>query len=196
MINIILLGPPGSGKGTQAEMLIKRYDLVHLSTGDIFREEIKNGTPLGLLMKDLINRGELVPDNVVLKELYRRALMHRNAKGIIFDGFPRTTKQAQMLDLLLRKKKKPISMVVYLNVPEDELFKRILIRGKLTGRMDDTEEVIKNRIRVYKEVTEPLVEYFRQQHKLIEVNGFREIDAVTKSIAVAIDQYIETKHLK
>ena len=196
MINIILLGPPGSGKGTQAEMLIKRYDLIHLSTGDIFREEIKNGTPLGLLMKDLINRGELVPDNVVLKELYRRALLHRNAKGIIFDGFPRTTKQAQMLDLLLRKKKKPISMVVYLNVPEDELFKRILIRGKLTGRMDDTEEVIKNRIRVYKEVTEPLVDYFRQQHKLIEVNGFRDIDAVTKSIAVAIDQYIETKHLK
>lgn len=196
MINVILLGPPGSGKGTQAEMLIKRYDLAHLSTGDIFRIEIKNKTPLGLLMKSLIERGELVPDNIVLKELYKRALVHRNARGIIFDGFPRTTKQASMLDLLLRKKKKPISLVVYLNVPEDELFKRILIRGQLTGRTDDTEEVIKNRIRVYKEVTEPLVDYFRQQHKLIEVNGFRDVEAVTKSIAVAIDHYIETKKLK
>lgn len=196
MINIILLGAPGSGKGTQAEKIIQRYNLVHLSTGDIFRAEIKSGSEIGKLAVSYINKGELIPDQIVLKELYKRAIIHKNAKGLIFDGFPRNEKQGAMLDLLLRKKKKPISLVVCIEVPEEELFIRILKRAQISGRTDDTEEVIKNRLRVYRSETEPLKEYYKKQHKLIEVNGNRDVINVSQSISTAIDEFISNKNLK
>lgn len=190
MLNIILLGAPGSGKGTQAEQIIKHYGLVHLSTGDIFRAEIKAGSDLGKLVKGYMEKGELIPDSVVLKELYRRALLHKGSNGIILDGFPRNIQQGQMLDKLFRKKKIGVSLAVCLEVPEDELFNRMLLRAKIQNRPDDTEDVIKNRLRIYRAETEPLKEYYKNHHKLIEVNGYREIGNVAASIFDAIDEFV------
>lgn len=196
MLNIILLGAPGSGKGTQAEQIIKHYNLVHLSTGDIFRSEIKAQTQLGKLVKSYMEKGELIPDHIVLKELYRRALIHKNSNGLILDGFPRNIQQGQMLDKLFRKKKIGISLVVCLEVPEEELFARMLLRAKIQNRPDDTEEVIQNRLRIYRSETEPLKSFYKNHHKLIEVNGYRNVSDVASSILMAIDGFIEQHQIK
>jgi adenylate kinase len=151
MINIILFGPPGSGKGTQAAKLVDRYQLVHISTGDLFRYEIGNKTPLGLEAKSYIDKGELVPDSVTIGMLNNKVEAHPEAKGFIFDGFPRTIPQAEALDTLLEEKGSPVAALLALQVDDAEIVERIKLRGKSSGRPDDNDEAtIRNRIFVYK----------------------------------------------
>jgi len=192
MLNIILFGPPGSGKGTQAEKIISKYNLVHLSTGDMLRAEIAAQTVLGLEAKQLMDKGELVPDEVVIGMIENKLAGNKSAVGFAFDGFPRTVKQAESLDRLLNKYDAPINVVLSLYVSEDELTKRILNRGKTSGRADDQNEtIVKNRVVEYRTKTEPLAKYYQAQGKLRQIVGegtideisallFHEIDAVNK----------------
>src|SRR5436190_5649457 len=165
MLNIVLFGPPGAGKGTQSEKLIAKYQLVHFSTGDILRNEIANGTKLGMEAKKLMDAGMLVPDDVVIGMIDSRLDANRNAKGFIFDGFPRTAAQAEALDKLLTAKGTSISMMLSLEVPKDELIKRLLNRGKDSGRTDDQNEtIIEKRISEYNDKTAPLKDYYSKQN--------------------------------
>lgn len=191
MFNICLFGPPGCGKGTQAAKIIEKYKLIHLSTGDIFREEIKNKTELGLTLKSYIDKGALVPDSVVLRELYKRAIEHMDSKGLVFDGFPRTLLQADMLTRLLYKRRIPISLVISIDANEKELFKRLLKRAQEQGRSDDNELVINNRIEVYKNQTFPLLNYYEKQGKLHRVEGMNSIEKVFEDIESIISKYIK-----
>ena len=188
MLNIVLFGPPGAGKGTQSEKLIDAYQLVHLSTGDILRNEIANGTPMGLEAKKLMDQGVLVPDQVVVKMIEDRIDANRNAKGFIFDGFPRTTAQAEALDEMLGHKKESITMMLALEVDDAELLKRLLNRGKDSGRPDDqNEEVISRRIREYNSKTAPLKEYYSKQGKFRSVDGIGSIDEIFSRLCSEID---------
>jgi adenylate kinase len=172
MINIILFGPPGSGKGTQAAKLVDRYQLVHISTGDLFRYEIGNKTPLGLEAKSYIDKGELVPDSVTIGMLNNKVEAHPEAKGFIFDGFPRTIPQAEALDTLLEEKGSPVAALLALQVDDAEIVERIKLRGKSSGRPDDNDEAtIRNRIFVYKNETTPVYDYYNLQHKSHSING-------------------------
>ena len=191
MLNIALFGPPGAGKGTQAEKLVEKYNLVHLSTGDIFRANIKNGTELGKLAKSYMEKGELVPDEVTIKMLESEVNKGTNAKGFIFDGFPRTTAQAQALDNFLSKKNIPVSMTLALEVDEEELTKRILLRGKASGRADDQDEnVIRNRVKEYSNKTAPLKEFYKEQNKLRVVNGIGSIDDIFQSLCKEVNSSV------
>src|SRR6185436_12751823 len=166
MFNLILFGPPGSGKGTQSEKLVEKYGLVHLSTGNLLREEITNKTPLGLEAKAFIDKGQLVPDEVVIGMVDSFFEHHKEAKGFLFDGFPRTAAQAVALDKLLELKKTEIAAVLALEVTEEELVKRLLNRGKTSGRSDDTnEEVIRRRFAVYTNETEPVAGHYKKEKK-------------------------------
>lgn len=188
MLNIVLFGPPGAGKGTQSEMLISQYNLVHLATGDIFRFNIKNGTDLGKLAKGYMNQGQLVPDEVTIKMLNAEVEKHPKAKGFIFDGFPRTNPQAMALDALLDSKGTAISCMLALEVSEDELKARLLKRAEVSGRADDANiEVIENRIRVYNNETAPVKSYFEQQNKLSLIDGTGTIESITERLLKAID---------
>jgi adenylate kinase len=188
MLNIVLFGPPGAGKGTQSEMLISQYHLVHLATGDIFRFNIKNGTDLGKLAKGYMNQGQLVPDEVTIKMLNAEVEKHPKAKGFIFDGFPRTNPQAMALDALLDSKGTAISCMLALEVSEDELKARLLKRAEVSGRADDANiEVIENRIRVYNNETAPVKSYFEQQNKLSLIDGTGTIESITERLLKAID---------
>jgi len=188
MLNIVLFGPPGAGKGTQAEKLVKKYQLVHLSTGDIFRANIKNSTELGNLAKSYMDKGELVPDEVTIKMLESEVNKHSNPKGFIFDGFPRTTVQAQALDRFLSGKSLSIKMTLALEVEEEELTKRIILRGKESGRVDDqNESIVRNRVREYNNKTAPLKEFYRKQDKLRIINGFGNIDEIFSSLCKEMD---------
>jgi adenylate kinase len=188
MLNIVLFGPPGAGKGTQSEMLISQYNLVHLATGDIFRFNIKNGTELGKLAQGYMNQGQLVPDEVTIKMLNAEVEKHPEAKGFIFDGFPRTNPQAQALDQLLDSKGTSISCMLALEVPEDELKARLLKRAEVSGRADDANiEVIENRIAVYNKETAPVKSYFEKQNKLSLIDGTGSIDGITQRLFKAID---------
>jgi adenylate kinase len=188
MLNIVLFGPPGAGKGTQSEMLISQYNLVHLATGDIFRFNIKNGTELGKLAQGYMNQGQLVPDEVTIKMLNAEVEKHPEAKGFIFDGFPRTNPQAQALDQLLDSKGTSISCMLALEVPEDELKARLLKRAEVSGRADDANiEVIENRIAVYNKETTPVKSYFEKQNKLSLIDGTGSIDGITQRLFKAID---------
>ncbi|MEO8086322.1 MAG: adenylate kinase [Bacteroidota bacterium] len=179
MLNIVLFGPPGAGKGTQSEKLIEKYQLVHLSTGDILRNEIANGTPLGMEAKKLMDQGILVPDEVVIGMIDTRIDANRNAKGFIFDGFPRTAAQADALDKLLAKKNTSISMMLSLEVEQEELIKRLLNRGKESGRPDDSNEtVIEKRITEYNNKTAPLKDYYSKQDKFFGVKGIGTVDEI------------------
>lgn len=188
MLNIVLFGPPGAGKGTQSENLIKKYQLVHLSTGDILRSEIAAGTQLGIEAKMLMDAGILVPDEVVIGMISSKLDHNKDAKGFIFDGFPRTTTQAEALDKLLYQKHTSITMMLALEVNNEELTKRLLSRGIDSGRADDQNEgVIRNRIEEYNNKTAPLKEYYSHQNKYRTVNGIGTVDDIFKSLCAAIE---------
>ena len=187
MLNLVLFGPPGAGKGTQSEKIIDKYSLVHLSTGDLLRSQIQAGTELGLKAKTLMDQGMLVPDEVVIGMIDAKIQEHQDAPGFIFDGFPRTVKQAEALDELLASHGEGISVMVALVVPDDELKKRLLIRGQTSGRPDDqNEEKIKTRIFEYNSKTTPVADYYRQQNKFVSVGGVGEIEEIFSLICEAV----------
>lgn len=191
MLHIVLFGPPGAGKGTQSSLLVDKYKLVHLSTGDIFRYNIKNSTELGLWAKSFIDKGELVPDEVTIKMLQSEVQKHSDAKGFIFDGFPRTVPQAEALDELLAEKNTSVDLMVALSVPEEELVKRLLERGKDSGRSDDTDpEIVRNRISVYNEQTAVAANYYKNQNKFFEINGVGAVDHIFSEICGVVDSAI------
>jgi len=191
MLNIVLFGPPGAGKGTQAEKLITKYNLVHLSTGDIFRANIKGETALGVLAKSYIDKGDLVPDEVTIKMLESEVNKNANAKGFIFDGFPRTTNQAEALEVFLQSKKTAISIMLALNVDEEELVRRLLIRGKDSGRADDIDEsIISNRIKVYNEQTAVVADFYAAQNKFQKIDGIGSIDTIFERLCSSIDKNV------
>jgi adenylate kinase len=190
MLNIVLFGPPGSGKGTQAAKLVEKYGLVHLSTGDIFRANIKGETELGKLAKSYMDQGQLVPDEVTIGILQSEADKHDAPKGFIFDGFPRTMDQALALDKYLSGRATGISMMLSLEVDEEELKKRLLLRGKDSGRADDQNpDVIQNRINVYHRDTAPAKEYYSSQNKYCGINGVGAIDAIFNLLCNEIDKH-------
>ena len=189
MLNIVLFGPPGAGKGTQASRLVEQYDLYHLSTGDVFRANIKGETELGTLAKSYMDKGQLVPDEVTIKMLESEVNSNPDAKGFIFDGFPRTDVQADALEAFLAKRDTAIKVMLALDVDEDELVKRLLLRGKDSGRADDAnEEVVRKRIQVYNDQTAVVADYYTAQNKYIAINGVGEMDEITQRLFKAIDK--------
>lgn len=188
MINLVLFGKPGAGKGTQAAFLKDHYNLKHISTGDVFRYNISEGTELGNLAKSYMDQGDLVPDSVTIDMLKAEVEKNAEASGFIFDGFPRTTAQAEALDAFLVSKDMQIDACIALEADEDELTKRLLERGKLSGRTDDQDESkIRNRFKEYNDKTAPLKEFYTHQAKFQSVNGIGEISEITKRIAAVID---------
>jgi adenylate kinase len=190
MLNLILFGPPGSGKGTQSENLIKKYKLQHLSTGDIFRSEIANETALGMEAKKFMDKGLLVPDEVVIGMIGSKidACIEQGVQGFIFDGFPRTIPQAEALDKLMSFKNIPINQVLSLEVTEEELVKRLLSRGATSGRVDDqNESIIRNRVVEYRTKTEPVAGFYHQQNKLSKIKGEGSVDDIFMALSDAID---------
>lgn len=189
MLNIVLFGPPGAGKGTQSERIINKYGLIHLSTGDIFRANIKNETELGLLAKSYMDQGQLVPDEVTINMLKSEFKKVQDAKGFIFDGFPRTTAQAEALDTFLTEEGTSIGMMIALEVEEEELKQRLLKRAEVSGRADDANiEVIQKRISVYKAETMPVKSFYQAQEKYQEVDGIGSMDEITERIFNVIDK--------
>ena len=187
-LNLILFGPPGAGKGTQSEFLTEKYSLIHLSTGDIFRANIKGETPLGKEAKAFMDKGELVPDSLTIALLESEVNKHPNARGFIFDGFPRTQAQAQALDSFLASKGATITCLVALEVEENELKSRLLNRGKTSGRPDDVNpEIIQNRINVYQRETKPVADHYDGQGKYKGVNGIGSIDEIAQRLCEAIE---------
>lgn len=192
MFNLILFGPPGSGKGTQSERLVEKYGLVHLSTGNLLREEISQKTPLGLEAKSFMDKGQLVPDEVVIGMVDSYFDKHKEAKGFLFDGFPRTVAQAVALDKLLELKKTEIASVLALEVGEDELVKRLLNRGKTSGRSDDTnEEVIRKRFFVYSNETTPVAEHYKKARKFHPIKGEGTVDDIFSAISDTINKKLK-----
>jgi len=188
MFNLILFGPPGSGKGTQSERLVEKYGLVHLSTGNLLREEIIQKTPLGLEAKSFMDKGQLVPDEVVIGMVDSYFDKNKNG-GFLFDGFPRTVAQAVALDKLLELKKTEIALVLALEVDEEELVKRLLNRGKTSGRSDDTDElVIRKRFSVYSNETTPVADHYKRAKKFTAVKGVGSVDEIFNSVCMVIDK--------
>lgn len=193
MLNIVLFGPPGSGKGTQAAKLVDKYGFIHLSTGDIFRANIKSETELGKLAKSYMDKGQLVPDEVTIGMLESEADKYAEPKGFIFDGFPRTMEQALALDKYLAGRNTGISLMLSLEVNEEELKKRLLLRGKDSGRADDQNpEIIQNRINVYHRDTAPAKEFYSEQNKYRGVNGVGAIDDIFAMLCQEIDSASST----
>ena len=191
MINLILFGKPGSGKGTQAEFVKKKYGLIHISTGDVFRYNISKKTELGLLAKSYMEKGDLVPDNVTIKMLEAEVNKSPDSSGFIFDGFPRTTIQAEMLDEFLQTKDLSISMTIALEVDEDILIERLINRGKESGRVDDQDKSkIQNRFEEYNKKTSTLIDYYKNQKKFYTVQGLGKINEITQRIYNLIDSKI------
>jgi adenylate kinase len=189
MFNLILFGPPGSGKGTQSEKLIEKYELVHLSTGNLLRKEIAEKTPLGLEAENLINKGQLVPDEVVIGMIDSCLDEHKEAKGFLFDGFPRTIAQAEALDKLLHLKRSEIALVILLEVDEEELIKRLVLRGQTSGRSDDANESVqRKRQEVYKTETLPVASHYQKAKKVVRIDGMGKIDEIFERICVQIDK--------
>lgn len=189
MINIVLFGKPGAGKGTQAEFLKTKYNLTHISTGDVFRYNLKNNTPLGLEAKGFIDKGELVPDALTIKMLQDEVEKNPDTSGFLFDGFPRTTAQADALDEFLTSKGWEVTATIALEADDEILVSRLLERGKTSGRADDQDEaLIRNRYQEYNEKTAPLINYYQGQNKFHSVNGIGEISEVTDRLTQVIDK--------
>ena len=179
MFNLVLFGPPGAGKGTQAEQLIEKYGFNHISTGEVIREQIRKGTELGRSVQSYIEKGQLAPDGLVIDIIADYVAKHKDAKGNIFDGFPRTTVQAKAFDEIMEKNGTPVSVMLSLEVPDEELVKRLLLRGKESGRADDSNEgVIRDRIDVYKAQTAVVADHYKPQGKHRAVNGLGTIDEI------------------
>ncbi|SDI23280.1 adenylate kinase [Mucilaginibacter sp. P25] len=190
MLNLVLFGPPGAGKGTQSKKLIEKYDLIHLSTGDLLRGEISQGTALGLEAKKLMDDGKLVPDEVVIGMISNKLDANKKAKGFIFDGFPRTVAQAEALDQLLESKQSAISGMIALEVGDEELERRLLERGKESGRPDDANpEVIRKRIKEYNDKTAPVAGFYQQQDKFTSINGVGSVDEIFDAIVGVNESY-------
>ena len=190
MLNLILFGPPGSGKGTQAKMLAEHYALFHISTGDLFRNEMKHETPLGVEAKGYMSRGELVPDSVTIGMLKNAVDAHQDANGFIFDGFPRTIAQAEALDDLLMERDLEVHLLIALSVPDEEIVSRILLRGETSGRPDDNDPgVIRNRIAVYEQETSQVFDYFDVKGISQTVDGLGTIDEIFKRLCHVIDTF-------
>ena len=190
MFNLVIFGPPGSGKGTQSVKIADKYNLAHISTGDIFRSEIKNKTELGLKVQGIIEKGELVPDDLLVELLENAMKKYKNIEGYIFDGYPRTIQQARDLDLLLKKSVDCVTLVLALEVDEEEIIQRLLKRAQEQGRKDDTEAVIRNRLEVYNKQTRPLIEYYNEQGKFLSVEGVGSIDEIFNNICSVIDRHM------
>ncbi|MEM9052495.1 MAG: adenylate kinase [Bacteroidota bacterium] len=190
MINLVLFGPPGAGKGTQAEKIVEKHNLVHLSTGDIFRRNIKEHTELGDLAKSYMDKGELVPDEVTIKMLESEVDQHTDPNGFIFDGFPRTSAQAKALDAFLETKNTSITVMLALIVEDGELKERLKKRAEVSGRTDDADpEIIANRIAVYKSETAPVADYYKAQNKYEEVDGIGSIEEISEKLFDAIGSH-------
>ena len=189
MINIVLFGKPGAGKGTQATFLKSQYDLIHISTGELFRFNIKNKTELGILAKSYLDKGDLVPDRVTIDMLENEVDKNLDVKGFIFDGFPRTESQAEALDVFLESKLMKITATLLLEAEDEILIKRLLERGKSSGRVDDQDESkIKNRFEEYNKKTAPLINYYKRQNKFHSINGIGSIKEITERLTQLIDQ--------
>lgn len=191
MFNLILFGPPGSGKGTQSAKLVEKYGVIHLSTGDLLRKELKLKTPLGIEAQQFIDKGQLVPDEVVIGMISSALDENAGARGFLFDGFPRTTAQAEALDKLLTLKKSSIALVLFLDVNEDELIQRLINRAKTSGRSDDADENIqRKRQDVYRNETLPVAAHYDKLKKVVHVDGMKDIDEVFSSLTSHIDKKI------
>lgn len=182
MKNILFLASPGAGKGTQSEILAKNFNLIHLSSGHLLRNEVESNTELGQKVKNTIADGLLVADEIIIELIKNQININPNAEGFIFDGFPRTARQAAALDEILIEHNCPLNLVIILEITDEEIMKRLLNRAKIEGRHDDDEEVIKSRITVYKKQTQPLIDYYENQNKTILINGAQEIEAVAHEI--------------
>ncbi len=191
MLDIALFGAPGAGKGTQSKMLIERYNLTYISTGDILRNEIKEGTDIGKEVKDIIEKGGLASDEIIVRIIEKIIAHENNSNGILFDGFPRTVVQAYILDGMLMRLNRKLLCMINLVVPREELVRRMLDRAKLSGRADDNEEVIKNRLREYDNKTVPVAEYYREKEVCEEINGSDSIEEIFNNISNTIDRKLE-----
>jgi len=192
MLNIVLFGPPGAGKGTQSERMIASFGLTHISTGDLLRNEIANKTELGLSAKKLMDAGQLVPDETVIGMIRNKLSANEEGAGFIFDGFPRTVAQAKALDELLSEKGEEITLMIALDVAPDELVKRLVIRGETSGRSDDNEDTARKRIEVYNQETSPVANYYKEQSKYHPVDGIGTIDEIFNRINSVINRFSAT----
>jgi len=190
MLNIVIFGAPGCGKGTQSELIIEKYQLYHISTGNVLRTEMEKQTELGQLAKEYVQKGHLVPDDLIIKMLADILKSNPKAKGFIFDGFPRTMAQGEALDQMLRDTDKSIAAVLNLDVEEKILVERLLKRGEMQGRSDDTPETIRKRLEVYKTQTEPLLAYYKKQGKLFVIKGNNPVEDVFESIKETLDRLV------
>jgi len=187
MLNIVIFGAPGSGKGTQSERIVEKYGINHISTGDVLRAEIKNGTELGKTAKGYIDQGQLIPDELMIDILASVFDSFKDSKGVIFDGFPRTIAQAEALKKMLAERGQDVSVMLDLEVPEDELMVRLIKRGKDSGRADDNEETIKKRLHVYHSQTSPLIDWYKNEKKYQHINGLGTMDGIFADICEAVD---------
>lgn len=188
MLNIVIFGAPGSGKGTQSERIVEKYGINHISTGDVLRAEIKNGTELGKTAKGYIDQGQLIPDELMIDILASVFDSFKDSKGVIFDGFPRTIAQAEALKKMLAERGQDVSVMVDLDVPEEELMVRLIKRGKDSGRADDNEETIKKRLHVYHSQTAPLIDWYKNEKKYQHINGLGIMEGIFAEICEAVDK--------
>ena len=188
MLNIVIFGAPGSGKGTQSERIVEKYGINHISSGDVLRAEIKNGTELGKTAKGYIDQGQLIPDELMIDILASVFDSFKDSKGVIFDGFPRTIAQAEALKKMLAERGQDVSVMVDLDVPEEELMVRLIKRGKDSGRADDNEETIKKRLHVYHSQTAPLIDWYKNEKKYQHINGLGTMEGIFAEICEAVDK--------
>jgi len=188
MLNIVIFGAPGSGKGTQSERIVEKYGINHISTGDVLRAEIKNGTELGKTAKGYIDQGQLIPDELMIDILASVFDSFQDSKGVIFDGFPRTIAQAEALKKMLVERGQDVSVMLDLEVPEEELMVRLIKRGKDSGRADDNEETIKKRLHVYHSQTAPLIDWYKNEKKYQHINGLGTMEGIFAEICEAVDK--------